>query len=235
MSNLKYIFYDWGGLNKKIFLFLNPLFENSPLITTFLMNFSFLGTTYPVVILYFTFMLAVCINLWIKRNIFTEKELFKYCSKWFEVFFVIGASAVTLHFIMPVLKKGFNFSRPICHMDISKINIIIEYGYDFASMYKKRCLGFDFSFPSAHTTIITLFIAGFWPIVRKFHGKILLISLPVIMGVSRIATGVHFPADILGGSILATTVVITVRFLFRKLKRFINNRKTIEELKFILH
>jgi membrane-associated phospholipid phosphatase len=55
------------------------------------------------------------------------------------------------------------------------------------------------------------------------------------MGVSRIATGVHFPADILGGSILATTVVITVRFLFRKLKRFINNRKTIEELKFILH
>ena len=235
MSSLKYIFYDWGGHNQNIFMFLNPLFENSPIITKFLMSFAILGTTYPIVIIYFTSIIAVCINYWIKRKTFSEKEIFRYYSKWFEVFFVIGSSAVCLHFIMPVLKHAFNFSRPICHMDISKINIIIEYGYDFASMYKKRCLGFDSSFPSAHTTIITLFIAGFWPVTRKFHGKILLISLPVIMGLSRIATGVHFPADVLGGTILATSVVITIRFLFRKLKRFLNSKKTIEELKFILH
>jgi membrane-associated phospholipid phosphatase len=203
-------------------------------MTKFLMNFSILGTGPSAIIIFFSFIAIVCINGWIQRNKLTQKELLKYCSKWFEVFFVIGSSAFLLHFILSSIKEFFAFSRPICQMDISKINIIIEYGYDFASMYKRRCLGIDFSFPSAHTTIITLFVTGFWPVIRNTHARMLLISLPFIMGLSRIATGVHFPADILGGSIIAFAVVTSLRFYFRRLKRFINSKKNIEELKFIL-
>ena len=76
----------------------------------------------------------------------------------------------------------------------------------------------DFSFPSDHTA--TAFVMGLMVFLdwRKF-GLILLI-LSLIVGLSRIFVGVHYPLDILGGILTALFSVWIVNMIFKKNKKF---------------
>jgi membrane-associated phospholipid phosphatase len=58
------------------------------------------------------------------------------------------------------------------------------------------------AFPSGHTATIALY-AGIWALStsRRLHGTLAL-CLAVLVGVSRMAVGVHWPSDVLGGLIL---------------------------------
>lgn len=56
------------------------------------------------------------------------------------------------------------------------------------------------SFPSGHTTILAGFAAGF----LRYHRKLAytLFGIALLVGLARVAAGVHFPIDVLGGLIL---------------------------------
>lgn len=76
----------------------------------------------------------------------------------------------------------------------------------------------DFSFPSDHTAaafVAALIVFMDW---RKF-GLILLV-LSLLVGVSRIFIGVHYPLDILGGILTACLSVWIVNIIFKKNKKF---------------
>jgi undecaprenyl-diphosphatase len=62
----------------------------------------------------------------------------------------------------------------------------------------------DYSFPSGHATFFMALAFS----IYFYHKKagLVFITLAVLIGLARIAAGVHFPADILGGFILGALV-----------------------------
>lgn len=76
----------------------------------------------------------------------------------------------------------------------------------------------DFSFPSGHTALAFAMAISVLVDWKKF-GLILLIPA-LLIGLSRIFVGVHYPADILAGIITAILAVLIIEFIFRKFKFF---------------
>jgi undecaprenyl-diphosphatase len=78
-----------------------------------------------------------------------------------------------------------------------------------------------YSFPSGHTlnsTItygliaLVLWRSGLQPLVRRV-GIAVLVTLPILVGLSRIALGVHYPSDVLAGWLAGIAIVAVVALL----------------------
>jgi len=86
------------------------------------------------------------------------------------------------------------------------------------------------AFPSDHTAAafavcVTLFIGS------KAKGKFLYIILALLMGISRIWVGVHYPSDVLAGILIGTlTALIVYPFVMRSkfIAEFLNFYRNIE-------
>ena len=67
-----------------------------------------------------------------------------------------------------------------------------------------------FSFPSEHTSIFMALSV----LIFLLHKKVgyIFIFFTILIGIARIAAGVHFPADILGGFVLGAGVAYLVRY-----------------------
>lgn len=72
----------------------------------------------------------------------------------------------------------------------------------------------DNSFPSDHTIIVFACCATFW-IFRKGWSFLWLI-LAVLVGVSRMGVGVHYPADVITGAVISIlSVLIVYRYVLK--------------------
>jgi len=72
-----------------------------------------------------------------------------------------------------------------------------------------------FSFPSLHTTVFTAIAVAMF-LINKKAGFIFLI-IAILIGLSRIVIGVHYPFDILGGLFVGTLVGLIFREIFKKI------------------
>ncbi|WP_408869133.1 phosphatase PAP2 family protein [Brochothrix campestris] len=114
---------------------------------------------------------------------------------WLGVNMLVGASGINW-----VFKSLFQRERPV--------NMLIEQG--------------GFSFPSGHTMAITTFtlsIVFMLTVNQRYHRKTYLIitaCLISFIGYTRIYLGVHYPSDIIGGFLLASTYMIVSTTLFRQ-------------------
>ena len=70
--------------------------------------------------------------------------------------------------------------------------------------------GFAEGFPSGHAGYITILILSLWP---AFGDKMRWLGVGIILAVcwSRMALGVHFPADLLAGFLIAAIEVLLLR------------------------
>ena len=89
--------------------------------------------------------------------------------------------------IVNILKQYFNAPRPPAIIDKNIINII-------GPVLIGR------SFPSGHTVTIFTLAGILMFFFRSFFIRIVLILIALLTGISRIAVGVHWPADVLAGA-----------------------------------
>ena len=67
-----------------------------------------------------------------------------------------------------------------------------------------------FSFPSSHAANSVSTYAAFGCSVGKKALKIVLFLIPVIIGLSRVVLGVHYPTDILAGWVISALVILVI-------------------------
>ncbi len=72
----------------------------------------------------------------------------------------------------------------------------------------------SFAFPSSHATIFMALAVGMF-FVHKRAGYFFIL-FAFLIGLSRIVSGVHFPADILGGFALGALIALSVKYLYKR-------------------
>ena len=119
--------------------------------------------------------------------------------KWLDLFSVILAVALAI-LINYLLSFAHFRARPF--ISSSVINLI---GNPFSVK----------SFPSDHTAVVFALALAVWFYNKKL-GYIFLVSA-VFVGIARIFTGVHYPADIIAGSLVGLLAALVIRLIFLKI------------------
>jgi len=123
------------------------------------------------------------------RNIFTILR-----DKWKEIFSIIFSPAIAW-LVASFLKILIHTDRP--YLALSNIHILFrESGY---------------AFPSGHATAISALAFAIY-FKNKRLGYVFMIA-GLLIGLARVAGGVHFPIDILGGYLLGFLVAFLVKKL----------------------
>lgn len=97
-----------------------------------------------------------------------------------------------------ILKYIFQIPRPFVSHDI--LPLVFEEGY---------------SFPSEHATVFFALATAVYFLNKKIGVWMYIFAL--LMGLSRIVLGVHYPGDILGGAVLGTIVSFIFIKIFKKI------------------
>ncbi|WP_368503491.1 phosphatase PAP2 family protein [Alkalihalophilus sp. As8PL] len=109
-------------------------------------------------------------------------------------------SLITSHIIVRLMKHYLPRFRP--YLTVNESNVI-------SNPLK------DHSFPSGHTTAIFSLCTPFMFLFPSY--AIFLLSIAIIVGISRISLGLHYPSDVLIGALLGfitgAICMITVRLL----------------------
>ncbi len=145
------------------------------------------GTQYADKILIGVLFLYLCYTLYNS----SQKEKFSLATRHISnIAWLIGAVGIGL-VIKEILQKTFAVPRPFLVPELQ-----IEALYYYA--------GFN-SFPSAHAMIFTIISGMLWKISRPL--SVFSLILTIYICVSRVAVGIHYPFDILVGSIIGLVIV----------------------------
>lgn len=169
-------------------------------------EFNYINVPMIIIAKYTVFFLAIIVILfWFTKN--KENKIMLICgSIAFILAEVLGKVAGLLHFN----------HQPFAVL--SNTNQLIE-------------KAIDNSFPSDHTILFFSFCMSFW-LFKK--GKwIVWILLAILVGVSRIWVGVHYPLDVIAGAFIGITSAIIIYFTVPKLTfigKIITKYEAIEEV-----
>src|SRR5262249_18578369 len=101
----------------------------------------------------------------------------------------------------------FGFPRPFVSLPKSSV---------FAILPDVSVKQYWMSFPSGHSSFAMFMGVSLWPILNRYL-KVIIGTLVILIGLSRVVLGMHFPADVVGGFILSFVIVKIVSGLLRKL------------------
>jgi undecaprenyl-diphosphatase len=168
-------------------------------IFTFLHSFAFHSSLLDSVIIFFAepfiyiFILFIILNLLWKDRILNDGFNLKYVYKKSKSITVIIASTILGYILANLLKILIHADRPFITLP-NIYTLIPESGY---------------AFPSGHSATIAAFaFAVFFK--NKRLGYICFLAM-LLIGVSRVVSGVHFPIDILGGYALGFLVAYLLK------------------------
>jgi membrane-associated phospholipid phosphatase len=179
-------FYDWGGANSAFFYAINgvhhPIYDQVMLLGSYLGKYTMFAIYFPLILGFY---------LWARRH---DRE-------WLRVIVTLGVSYIVMAALVFALKAGFSLPRPFVVLPPGSVHIM-----DGIIQAEKPMT----SFPSGHSAFIMLMAAGLWPILTR-GGRMLACLCVAWVALSRIALGVHFPADIVGGLSLSFAILYGVR------------------------
>src|SRR3989344_1287270 len=180
-------------MNNSIFFFFYNLAHRSALADSIIVFFA-------VYFIYIVIVLAGLFLLFYHKVLPSQNPVKEFIGKWRE-FILIAVSGGLAWSLAKILKILIHTERPF---DIfgNVQSLFLEIGYVYA-------------FPSGHTAVasaiaLTLFFT------HKKAGYIFMF-FALLIGLARIAAGVHFPIDILGGFALGAIVAYLVAYFVKKL------------------
>lgn len=183
---MKFIFYNWLGLNEYLFTLINSSLNHGAL-PHFFYVISILFKEFVFLIYYAAFVTYEVRNL--------STQTYEKYNKIFNKAVEIGSIYANVMVVYTLIKYTANFPRPYCSM--SSFVSINNFAHE-------RCLS---SFPSAHTAMAIIVCWWVWPCVNRL-GRILLITLVILVGLSRIALAMHYPADIIWSVVISLSICL---------------------------
>lgn len=179
-------------MNGTIFYFFHNLSHQSP---GFDFVIVFLTQYFPYVIVG----IAGMVLLFHHEIFYADNTIEILKQKYKEIFFTFSGSILAWVTSM-VLKNFFMVARPI--ETLSGISpLVLESGY---------------AFPSNHATFFMALATSLYFVNRRMGYLFAVFAL--IIGLTRIIAGVHFPLDILAGFLLGQAVALIVQFIAQKTK-----------------
>ena len=199
MRNTKELFYDWMGGNEVIFLGINSI--RNPYYDKFMQTVSSIGDHkhFP---LYFAAIFACAIFSILWKAIRGKHGKWQSTGIWFGilVMLVVGYGATGL--ITKGLKDHFSYPRPYIALaatgEVHKLEATTRED-DFRS------------FPSGHMTFTTFMVIALSPVLGPLLSWCS-IWLIVLMAWSRMALGMHFPADVIGAVLIMAPIMMILRW-----------------------
>ena len=178
-------FYDWFGINQYLFLLINNI--HTPALDQFMLLVTSLG--HPK--LYPFYIASALLFMWFKPSNMPPRNI---------VIFSVSYVVTSVCFV-PLLKPWLDFPRPLAILGEQSVTIL---GNPDAVH----------SFPSGHSAFVILMAASLIPgIPRKGNAALIVFTLLVCL--SRISVGAHFPADVVGSLVLSLAVVFSVRAIIK--------------------
>lgn len=136
----------------------------------------------------FTYIVILLLIIW--AIFFSERKMYN-----FSLLFLSGLSS---WLISSILKNILKINRPFVDLNI-------------IPLYKET----GFSFPSQHMAVFTTIAVAMFFINKKAGFVFLLVA--ILIGLSRIIIGVHYPLDILGGLFVGLLVGLIFIKIFKKI------------------
>jgi membrane-associated phospholipid phosphatase len=201
MNSIYNVIYNFFGINKEIFIFVNKI-TNVGIIPTLLKissQFFFIGN-------FAAYYLIICLYCYfkLKKRSNPKIEFVPIYNQLVKA----GTCYSLFGFAYAALKFGINLPRPFCSLSPSEFTTILD-------VTKERCLS---SFPSAHTGLAILIAYYLWPYLTKYQ-KAIVFSLIVVVSISRITLAMHYPADIIYSILIASLII----FFSNKLVDYMQN------------
>jgi signal peptidase II len=202
----KAIWYDWNGANLWIFKLINGI-NGGAYYDAAMKNITLLGDkkSLPYIL---SAIAAYALVSFIGKIIGKHGGVKHYFIMWAGVFMIIGAGLATSYTTVSFLKSHFAYQRPYAALPADEVHHIEFRGEDDANR----------GFPSGHVAIITTIVIALWPALGsgfRWFGSATIFAVAW----SRIALGVHFPADVLTSIILCLIEINMVRYILYGLMR----------------
>lgn len=153
-----------------------------------------------MIVLFFIATLNIYNN---KHSLDTVKEI---VISWASALITLFIASVIGYICIQIIKNYTNMPRPFC--SLTDIYTVAEI---------TNMLDCKMSFPSGHVSFIIIMLASFWPLMNKMF-KVLAFVLVVFVAITRIASGAHYPVDILGA--VAITLPLTL-YVHHKVANFV--------------
>src|SRR3989339_1174633 len=175
-------------LNSNIFYFFYNLSHQSVFLDDLIV---FVAHMLPYLVIVSAF-----IYLLVHHEVITSKNPFEALKqKWKEIVLVFFSGGIAWC-VATLLKFVFHTNRPYLALQ------------DIEPLISKT----DYSFPSGHATFFMALGVAMYLSHKKSGYVFILFAL--LIGLARIAVGVHFPVDILGGFLLGGFIAYCVSFLY---------------------
>jgi membrane-associated phospholipid phosphatase len=194
---MKWYLYDWGGLNVWLFHAINNI-HNGVIDTVMLA-----ATAAASHQLFAWYLAVLCL---IATSIIAKSSRAQADTKallWISSITVFSIAYLADGWFLGVLKPLFDFPRPPLALSIQTVCVIGEAEYHH-------------SLPSGHSSFAMLIAASIWPLFMSPWQKYGAAFFVILVGISRISLGAHFPSDVMAGWISSLLVVVLVRSIIKR-------------------